>query len=194
MKRNYFVASILGLIAMPHLSFLKANDILNEKIKGFKVSSGEGRKYGHLRLRGVNSNVLDLKVGNDDTNGNIAIFEQTSVSRGWGTPLHVHHLQDEVFYVVMGSYYFRVGDETYRLLKGDTIFLPKKIPHAWTQVSKKGKMLVLFQPAGKMEKFFSTMSKIGYEPNPEEFAKIFADNDMQVVGPRLEIKKFGNLF
>lgn len=188
MKRNYFVVSILGLIAMPHFAFLKPGLTVKDRGKGFKVSSGEGRKYGHLRLRGVNSNVLDLKVGKDDTDGNLAVFEQTSISQGWGTPLHVHHSQDEVFYVVKGSYYFKVGDETYRLSKGDSIFLPMKVPHAWTQVSKKGKMLILFQPAGKMEKFFTTMSKIGYEPNPEEIAKIFADNDMQVVGSRLEIQ------
>ncbi|MBT8185326.1 MAG: cupin domain-containing protein [Eudoraea sp.] len=188
MKRNSFVAVLLGLVAVPHLAFLKAGEIVKDKIKGFKVNAGEGRKYGHLRLLGVNSNILDMKLGADDTNGNLAIFEQTSISQGRGTPLHVHYSQDEVFYVVKGSYYFKVGDEMYSLSKGDSIFLPMKVPHAWTQVSKKGKMLVLFQPAGKMEQFFTTVSGLDHAPNPKELAKIFADNDMQVVGPQLEIE------
>jgi len=36
---------------------------------------------------------------------------------------------------------------------GDSIFLPRKIAHAWTQVSEKGKMTVILQPAGKLENF-----------------------------------------
>lgn len=67
------------------------------------------------------------------------------------------------------------------------IFLPGKVPHAWTQVSEKGKMTVIFQPAGKLEQFFVTMAVLKHEPTPQEVAQIFADNDMQVVGPPLKI-------
>lgn len=41
---------------------------------------------------------------------------------------------------------------------GDSIFLPHKIPQAWTQKSEKGKMTVILQPAGKLEDFFVTMA------------------------------------
>jgi quercetin dioxygenase-like cupin family protein len=155
--------------------------------KGFKVSAGEGRIHGHLNLKGVNSNVLDLKISGKDTNGDLAIFEQTSVSQGRGTPLHVHHFQDEVFYVISGEYYFQLGDVKYKLGVGEFIFLPRKVPHAWTQVSEKGKMTVTFQPAGKMEEFFVTMAGLKDEPSDEEIAKIFAENEMQIVGPPLKI-------
>lgn len=64
---------------------------------GFKVSAGEGRLHGHIKLKGVNSNVLDVKVSGKDTDGDLAIFEQTGLSSMRGTPLHVHHVQDEVF-------------------------------------------------------------------------------------------------
>jgi quercetin dioxygenase-like cupin family protein len=138
-------------------------------------------------LKGVNSNILDVKVSGSDTDGDLAIFEQTSLSQGRGTPLHVHHFQDEVFYVVEGSYYFQVGENKYNLAAGDSIFLPRKVPHAWTQVSEKGKMTVTFQPAGKLENFFLTMAALDHEPTAPEMAKIFADNEMQIVGPPLKI-------
>jgi hypothetical protein len=63
-----------------------------------------------------------------------------------------------------------------------------KVPHAWTQVSGKGKMAVIFQPAGKMEMFFLTVASLEKEPTPEEIAKIFVENEMQVVGPPLKIE------
>jgi quercetin dioxygenase-like cupin family protein len=187
MKRNRFLATLVGLSALPLAIGSQVQDKELRTDKGFKISAGEGRLHGHIKLKGINSNILDLKVSGKDTAGGIAIFEQTSISQGRGTPLHVHHYQDEVFYVVEGEYYFQVGDLKNRLSTGDSIFLPRKVPHAWTQVSEKGKMTVTFQPAGKMEEFFVTMSGLKEEPTAEQVAQIFVDNDMKVVGPPLKI-------
>lgn len=187
MKRNKFIASLAVLATAPLGLFSQTAKKNSRTDKGFKISAGEGRIYGHIKLKGVNSNVMDVKISGSDNDGALAIFEQTSISQGRGTPLHVHHSQDEMFYVLEGAYYFQVGDEKFNLVAGDSIFLPRKVPHAWTQVSEKGKMNVIFQPAGKMEDFFVTMSRLDHEPSPAEIAKIFADNDMQIVGPPLKI-------
>lgn len=177
----------MSLTTIPILSCSQIQKTFTRKDKGFKISNGEGRIHGHIKLKGVNSNILDVKISGSDTNGDLAIFEQTSLSQGRGTPLHIHHLQDEVFYIIEGSYKFQVGDDKYDLKTGDSIFLPRKVAHAWTQVSEKGKMTVIFQPAGKLENFFVTMAALDHEPSPKEIAKIFSDNDMQVVGPPLKI-------
>ena len=155
--------------------------------KGFKIGAGEGRIHGHINLKGVNTNILDVKVSGSDTCGDLAMFEQTSLSQGKGTPLHIHHAQDEIFYVIEGSYKFQLGDDIYDLTIGDSIFLPRKVPHAWTQASEKGKMIVILQPAGKLENFFVSMAALDHEPSQQEISKIFSDNDMQVVGPPLRI-------
>ncbi len=176
-----------ALVAMPSLSFAQLKKQTMRKDKGFKIEAGEGRMHGHIQLKGVNVNILDVKISGSDTDGDLAIFEQTSLSQGKGTPLHIHHNQDEVFYVIEGAYYFQVGEEKYNLRQGDSIFLPRKVAHAWTQVSEKGKMLVTLQPAGKLEDFFVTMSQLNHEPTQSEIAKIFADNEMQVVGPPLKV-------
>ena len=187
MKRKRFITALIGLTAAP-LAF----GIQNEKLSpgervGFKIGAGEGRIHGHIKLKGLNSNIIDLKISGKDTNGELALFEQTSISMGRGTPLHVHYFQDEIFFIIDGEYYFQVGDSKHRLATGDCIFLPRKIPHAWTQVSEKGRMTMTFQPAGKMEEFFLTMSGLKDEPSAEEIARIFAENEMKVVGPPLKI-------
>ena len=186
MKRNKFITAILALAAVPANSYSETKKLFDRSGKGFKISAGEGRIHGHIQLKGVNSNVLDVKISGKDTDDDLAIFEQTSRSPGKGTPLHIHPMQDEIFFVQEGEYYFQVGEEKYRLNKGDSIFLPRKVPHAWTQVSEKGKMTVILQPAGKLESFFVSMAALDHEPSKEEMIKIFADNGMQVVGPPLK--------
>jgi quercetin dioxygenase-like cupin family protein len=187
MKRDRFISTVAAFTAAPFVFGIHNQKTDLRLDRGFKITAGEGRIHGHLTLKGVNSNIMDLKISGKDTNGDLAIFEQTSISQGRGTPLHVHHFQDEIFYVMDGEYYFQAGEEKFKLKVGDSIFLPRKVPHAWTQVSAKGKMTVTFQPAGKMEEFFVTMAGLKKEPTQEEIARIFADNEMQVVGPPLKI-------
>jgi len=185
MKRGKFLLTALSIF--PLTLFAGKNNLLSSSEKGFKIDAGTGRIHGHIQLKGVNSNILDVKVSGSDTDGGLAIFEQTSLSQGKGTPLHIHLSQDEIFYVLEGSYYFQVGDEKFKLSKGDSIFMPRKVPHAWTQVSETGKMTVVFQPAGKMENFFVTVAALDHEPTLAEMQTIFAANDMQVVGPSLKL-------
>lgn len=188
MKRGKFI--LLALSIFPMAAFPKINfNFFLDTDKGFKIKAGEGRIHGHIKLKGVNANILDVKVSGSDTAGALAVFEQTSLTQGKGTPLHLHHSQDEIFYVIEGAYYFQVGDEKLNLTKGDSIFLPRNVPHAWTQVSATGKMTVVVQPAGKLEQFFVTMANLDHEPSPKEIETIFADNDMQVVGPPLQIEQ-----
>ncbi|QMU28687.1 cupin domain-containing protein [Adhaeribacter radiodurans] len=187
MKRNKFLAALLALATVPYYGFSQLQKKLTRNDKGFKISAGEGRIHGHIKLKGVNSNILDVKISGSDTNNDLALFEQTSLSQGKGTPLHIHHFQDEIFYVIESSYKFQVGSNQYDLTMGDSIFLPRKVAHAWTQVSEKGKMSVILQPAGRLENFFVTMAALNHEPSQQEIAKIFADNEMQVVGPPMKL-------
>jgi quercetin dioxygenase-like cupin family protein len=180
MKRRTFIQTTLAVA--PIVPTAEQSRTSNRATKGFKVNKGEGRFHGHIQLKGVNANILDVKVSGKDTNGDLAVFEQTSLSPKRGTPLHVHPNQDEMFHVQEGEYAFLIGDEKFRIQAGDSIFLPRNVPHAWTQISDTGRMTVIFQPAGKMEEFFVTMAGLQSEPSKEEIAKIFATHDMRVAG------------
>ena len=188
MKRKNFISSTVLAAFFPFKTYAKNENTTTRIGKGFKIKAGEGRLHGHIKLKGVNANTIDVKISGSDTDGDLALFEQTSLSQGKGTPLHIHPFQDELFYVLEGEYFFKVGEDKYHLTTGESIFLPRKIPHAWTQVSPKGKMLVLLQPAGKLENFFVTIAALKEEPTKEEMKKIFSDNEMQIVGPTLKIE------
>jgi quercetin dioxygenase-like cupin family protein len=171
-----------SLAATPFLGSAKTLTTSNKGIKPFVVKSGEARFGLHTPYRGVNPN--DLKVSNKDTEGAIAMFEYTGTQK-IGPPLHIHFNQDEMFYILEGSFLFQVGEEKHTLQGGDSIFLPRNIPHTWLQLSDKGKIVYWVNPAGKMEDFFLKMNGLTKPPTPEEAQQIHLDHDMKIVGPPL---------
>ena len=188
MKRNRFLASLLLFAANPLRTFVKVHSTFKLPDKGFKISKGEGRIHGHMKTRGRLPGVVDLKVSGSDNNGSFAVFEQTVLAKGAGVPLHLHPEQDEMFYVLDGAYRFKMGDEMFDLQTGDSIFLPRQIPHAWMLTSEKGTTHCLVQPAGQLENFFVKLQAIDHVPTPEEVAKISAESGMTVVGPPLKLE------
>jgi quercetin dioxygenase-like cupin family protein len=152
---------------------------------GFKVNSGEARFGQHYKMKGVTSNILDIKISSSDTHGDLAVFEQTGLSPNGGPPLHIHWRQDEWFYVIEGAYLFQVGSEKFEMRAGDTIFLPRNVPHAFMQRSQTGKMIVSYLPAGKMEAFFKITDAWSAPPSPDVIASVFELHEMKIVGPPL---------
>jgi len=151
----------------------------------FLVKSGEARNGIHTPFRGINPN--DMKISSKDTSGQLSVFEYIGVEKT-GPRLHVHLEQDEVFYVVAGSFRFQVGNESHILVKGDTIFLPRNIPHTWIQTSDEGKLVYFLQPAGKMEEFFQAMTELGRPPSEEEENTISLAFGIKNVGPPLSLE------
>ena len=80
-----------------------------------------------------------------------------------------------------------MGKDRYRIKEGDTIFFPRKVQHAFVQLKEKGKMIVSYLPAGKMEAFFKATSEWTSPPTKEEIEKVFEDHEMKVVGPPLKM-------
>ncbi len=186
MQRGKFILTTLALY--PVIAFGKiTNIIMSGMNKGFKVNSGESRFGGHFKMKGVTLNVLDSKISSKDTNGGMAVFEQNGFTPNGGPPLHIHPNQDEFFYIIDGEYLFQVGDDKYAMKSGDTIFLPRNVQHAFVQLSEKGKVIVAYMPAGKMEDFFRTTDSWTTPPTLTEIEKAFEDNDMKVVGPPLKV-------
>lgn len=45
-------------------------------------------------------------------------------------PLHVHHDDDELFYILDGEVVFEIGGERFTATQGSTVFAPHGIPHS----------------------------------------------------------------
>ncbi len=185
MKRSKFILNTIAFLSLTNFAKLTAKFIPGAN-KGFKVSSGEARYGTHYKMKGVTLNVLDIKISSKDTNGDIAVFEQNGFTPKGGPPLHIHLYQDEFFYIIEGEYFFQVADEKYQMKPGDTIFLPRNVPHAFVQLTEKGKVIVSYMPAGKMEDFFKTTDAWTSPPTTKEIEKAFEDHDMKIVGPPLK--------
>ncbi len=186
MRRKNFILTTLA--ALPLIAFSKIKSTITMRtVKGFKVNAGEARFGIHYKMKGITQNTLDIKISGKDTEGDLAVFDQTGLTSKGGPPLHIHFNQDEWFYIIEGEYLFQVGEEKYQMKAGDTIFLPRKVQHAFIQLTEKGKMIVSYLPAGKMEEFFAVTDKWTSPPTKAEIAKVFADHEMQVVGPPLKV-------
>lgn len=148
--------------------------------KVFTVKTGKDRFNEPILYRGVNPNLV--KISAKDTGGMLSMFEYEGIAK-MGPELHVHFDQDEVFYVVEGEFLFQTGVARLKLKAGDTIFLPRKIAHTWLQLSDKGKLIYLLQPAGTLEDFFKKMNTFKRPPTTDEVKKVMQEHGMDLVGP-----------
>lgn len=88
-----------------------------------------------------------IKATAADTGGQMAIIEVTDPP-GDQTPLHVHHREDEGFWLLEGEATFEVGGATIEAHAGDYVFAPRGIPHRYTVGPDGCRMLFIMTPAG----------------------------------------------
>jgi quercetin dioxygenase-like cupin family protein len=88
-----------------------------------------------------------IKATAADTGGQMTIVEVTEPP-GAEAPLHVHHREDEGFWVLEGDVTFEVGDTTIEAHAGDYAFGPRDIPHRYTVGDAGCRMLFICTPAG----------------------------------------------
>jgi mannose-6-phosphate isomerase-like protein (cupin superfamily) len=150
------------------------------------VPAGTDRFRGKREVFG--SRVIDVKVSALDTNGGLSVSELIDVHKG-GPARHLHHEQEEWFYVVEGAYVIEVGDERYELGPGDSVLAPRKVEHVWAHVGEgTGRLIVALQPAGEIEAFFDELAKLGSSPKREEFRRAFSSHGLELTGPPLSIE------
>ena len=88
-----------------------------------------------------------IKATAADTGGQMTIIEVTEPP-GAESPLHVHHREDEGFWILEGDVRFEVGDNTIEAHAGDYVFGPRDIPHRFTVGSSGCRMLFILTPGG----------------------------------------------
>ena len=101
--------------------------------RGIRVEHGVDWLDAPRTIAGAN--VVTYKIATQDTHGGLFLLEQVSMRKG-GPPRHLHHAQEEWFYVMEGEYIFEVGQDRMRLKPGDSLLAPRHVPHVWAYVGE----------------------------------------------------------
>jgi mannose-6-phosphate isomerase-like protein (cupin superfamily) len=88
-----------------------------------------------------------IKATGADTGGATSVIEITEPPNFEG-PLHVHHREEEGFYILEGSAAFQIGDRTVEARAGDYLLGPRDVPHKFDTGSEGCRMLFIMTPAG----------------------------------------------
>jgi quercetin dioxygenase-like cupin family protein len=133
---------------------------------------------------------MTVKAGGAETDHAFAQIENFD-PRGTATPLHVHHNEDETFYVVEGEITVLVGGERIDLGPGDYLFAPRDIPHTTIVTSESARVLTTISPAGLEELFVELGVPVvdagqpveAVLPPMPEVVRRFAGYGVEILGP-----------
>jgi len=143
-------------------------------------------KSGESRFSFTNAaqaKATPCKVSSEDTEGACTVLELNALPRS-GPFLHVHHREDEWYYVLSGEFVFRAGGEEFNLSSGGSIWLPRGLPHVWANTATtEGKLILMCQPGG-FEKFFDEMGNVPMsKKSPDTMKELMAKYGMEMLGP-----------
>ncbi len=132
-----------------------------------------------------------FKATSETTGGRVAVLEQLA-PRGAGSPLHVHHREDEWFYVIEGELTFWVGGEVIDAPAGSFVYGPRDAPHTFVVASEQARFLLVTEPAG-FDAFFRAASepaaRLEIPPAPTEppdiagLTALAASHGIEILGP-----------
>ena len=111
------------------------------KSRTFAHDQGEGEALWWLGM------LATMKTSGEQTGGRYSLVEILAPD-GYGAVLHIHHQEDEGFYILEGEMTFYVGEQTIKAHPGSYLFGPKDVPHAFTVDSGPARLLFVLSPAG----------------------------------------------
>jgi quercetin dioxygenase-like cupin family protein len=115
--------------------------ITSDAIDAVAVRSGEGEARWWFGM------LAEVKATAADTGGQFTIVEVTCPP-GYEAPLHVHHREDEAFWILEGDATVQVGDRRIEASAGDYAFGPRDVPHRYTVGEAACRMLFICTPGG----------------------------------------------
>ena len=145
----------------------------------------EGPAYWFL------NGLCTLKATTESTGGAFSLVHEISPA-GHATPYHLHHIEDEAFWVLGGSFLFICDGKKTLLGPGGYIFLPRGIPHGIrVEGSAPAEMLILATPGtgfvGMMQEMADPATErvlpVPKAPDMEKLAGLCAKYQIDILGP-----------
>jgi mannose-6-phosphate isomerase-like protein (cupin superfamily) len=144
------------------------------------VAAEEGTSFWFLGSR------FTLKATSEDTAGAFGLIE-TVQPAGFIAPPHVHHAEEEVFYILAGEITVFCGDSIQSARPGSLVWLPRDVPHWFRVEGEKPVHLLQWNFPGGLERFFLELGEPIVDPatppaGPPDIASLLA------VAPRYQIE------
>ena len=131
-----------------------------------------------------------MKVTDEDSLKQFALVEALAF-RTTEPPLHIHHREDEAWYILSGRMTFYIGDDAMTAEAGAFVFAPRGIPHTFTVDIEPTRVLVFASPAG-FERFAIELGDAATSdvppkdlavPGPDVLGPVAQRYGIEVVGP-----------
>jgi quercetin dioxygenase-like cupin family protein len=138
----------------------------------------------HLWFGGVR---VVVRVRAEESDGRLGAWESEE-SLGTALPLHIHTREDEQVMILTGEVTFHLGDRVHGLVAGDTLSLPRDVPHAHVITSPQARLLTVAMPGG-FERLFTELgvpALPGTAPPPVDtnaLAEAVSRLGVRIVGP-----------
>ncbi|MHB8377192.1 MAG: cupin domain-containing protein [Dehalococcoidia bacterium] len=102
---------------------------------------------------------VDFKIWGEATRGGISVVEHP-MEPGRLVPAHVHHDEDELSYILEGTFGVKVGEEIAEAGPGSYVFKPRGVAHTfWNPGPAPARLIEIIQPAG-FERFFEALGNL----------------------------------
>lgn len=150
----------------------------------FGVGAGEGEAIWYL------GTLMIRKIGADVNGGAFDLIESLAAP-GAAPPWHIHHREDESFYVLEGRVTYYVGDRVISAQRGTLVWLPRGIPHTFRiEGTEPARLLEIVAPSGLWE-FFKEMGEPARErtipplqlPDLAMLRTVAARYGIEILGP-----------
>jgi quercetin dioxygenase-like cupin family protein len=114
----------------------KAGDVFENPVTG---------EYGYMR------------VGTEDSNGELSVVDMRVRAGGAVLGEHVHPNLDEHFTVLNGKIGYKLGGREGIAVAGDSLVLPRGVPHDWWNAGdEEARVIVQIRPATRFEQMAIT--------------------------------------
>ena len=149
----------------------------------YTLRDGEGEAYWFVGA------LLQRKAGGAETEGRFALLDQT-MPPGYAVPRHVHHDEDEAWYVLDGAMTFFCAEQVVEANERSWVFAPRGIPHTF-KVGDAGARALTFTSPSRFADFVAEMGEpaVSLEvppPGPVDesrLAEVAARFGIEIVGP-----------
>src|SRR5215471_9918299 len=111
------------------------------------IGPGEGEAIWFLQTR------MTVKASGAESGGAFSLIE-VHYPASFSPPLHIHHHEDESFYVLDGDVTFNCGKRSWLAQPGAFVVLPRGIEHGFTVSPDTPARMLQMSSAPGLERFF----------------------------------------